>query len=116
MYGFGPLGARAATERPSADGDIYGQQAWFKDATEPGVNDGTVLNASLLDQGLLTIAIADLVHRQSNILPGQFWSLTDWVWKYAPQFNQTAIPDHAWSRPPWMPPQRVASTSTTMET
>lgn len=46
MPGFGPLGARAATVRPTKDTDTYLVQTWFKDCSAPGANDGTVPTAS----------------------------------------------------------------------
>ena len=44
--GFGPLGARAATIRPSVDADTYGVQTWFKNCSGANAADGTVPTAS----------------------------------------------------------------------
>lgn len=45
--GFGPLGPRAVTVRPTADVDSYGGlQTWYKDCSGAGAVDGTVPDAS----------------------------------------------------------------------
>jgi hypothetical protein len=45
--GWGPLGPRAATVRPTHDPDTYGGgETWFKNCTAPGAADGTVPTAS----------------------------------------------------------------------
>lgn len=46
MPGFGPLGPRAATIRPSKDEDTYGSQTWFQNCSSAGALDGTVPTAS----------------------------------------------------------------------
>ena len=46
MAGFGPLGPRAATVRPTKTTDTYLVQTWFQDCTAPGAQDGTVPDAS----------------------------------------------------------------------
>lgn len=48
--GFGPLGPRATTVRPSADPDSYaGAETWFKNCSGPGASDGTVPTASFFN-------------------------------------------------------------------
>lgn len=43
----GPLGPRAAVQRPNADPDAYsGAETWFKDCSGAGAADGTVPTAS----------------------------------------------------------------------
>lgn len=46
MPGFGPLGARAATIRPTQDTDTYGVQTYFQDCSSASAADGTVPTAS----------------------------------------------------------------------
>lgn len=56
-HGFGPLGPRAATERPPARADGYAKQTWFRDASAPGAKDGTPVDASWLNH-----ILANLLH------------------------------------------------------
>lgn len=48
-YGFGPLTALAVDERPAVQADLHGKPTWFQNASGPGKNDGTKLDASWLN-------------------------------------------------------------------
>ncbi|MGE0698360.1 MAG: hypothetical protein AB7O57_04625 [Hyphomicrobiaceae bacterium] len=48
-YGFGPTGPRAASSRPEPAPDTYGIQTWFRNSTEKGKEDGTVVPADWLN-------------------------------------------------------------------
>jgi hypothetical protein len=67
VHGFGPLGTKAVTTRPSIEPDNFGQQTWFADATASGANDGTVVSA-----GFLNSLVAQLVYicQVGGINPG----------------------------------------------
>jgi hypothetical protein len=60
-FGFGPTSPRASMSRPAPKADPYGAQSWFKDASAPGKNDGTIIGADWLNN-----LIAQFLHLAST--------------------------------------------------
>lgn len=95
--GFGPLATNATTTRPTAAGDTYGNQTWFKDATDCNTSDGTVLDASWLNHILANLRYLCV---QGGIAMNNQQDADTWVYDAIQQIaNSTATTAVAASTP-----------------